>query len=153
MLRGFTILADKREKTMATRFLLSGMTKFQVSASESEVGTVLRFHKVLDKAIPESIQSHEREISALESELSSSKEAFGLPFPRAAELTEKKERLDKLTKALDIDAQEQPAAEQGREEEIRPGNLDSIIQDARTRQVTQMRSGEPSYSGPEHTHI
>lgn len=153
MLRGFTILADKREKTMATRFLLSGMTKFQVSASESEVGTVLRFHKVLDKAIPESIHSHEREISALESELSSSKEAFGLPFPRAAELTEKKERLDKLTKALDIDAQEQPAAEQGREEEIRPGNLDSIIQDARTRQVTQMRSGEPSYSGPEHTHI
>ena len=153
MLRGFTILADKREKTMATRFLLSGMTKFQVSASESEVGTVLRFHKVLDKAIPESIQSHEREISALESELSSSKEAFGLPFPRAAELTEKKERLDKLTKALDIDAQEQPAAEQGREEEIRPGNLDSIIQDARTRQVTQMRSGDPSYSGPEHTHI
>ena len=153
MLRGFTILADKREKTKATRFLLSGMTKFQVSASESEVGTVLRFHKVLDKAIPESIRSHEREISALESELSSSKEAFGLPFPRAAELTEKKERLDKLTQALDIDAQEQPAAEQGREEENRPGNLDSIIQDARTRQVTQMRSGEPSYSGPEHTHI
>lgn len=151
-LRGFTILADKREKTKATRFQLAGVSKFQVCASESEVGTVIRFHNILDKLLPDSIKSHEREISELEKELTSSKEALGLPFPRAAELAEKKKRLDLLTKELDIDAQEKPFAE-SREEVPGPSNLDSIIQDARTRQESQARSGAFSRPIPDHSHI
>lgn len=151
-LRGFTILADKRDKAPTPRFLLSGATKFRISASESEVGTVLRFHNILDKAIPESIQSHEREISELEKELASSQEALGLPFPRATELAEKKERLEVLTKELDIDAQEQPPQE-SREAASRPGDLDSIIQNAQARQARQPRGTDPFLSDPEHMHI
>ena len=152
-LRGFTILADKRDKTKATRFLLAGATKFQVSASESEIGTVLRFHNVLDKSIPESIRDHEKWISELEAELSSSKEALDRPFPRAAELAEKKARLDQLTKELDIDAQDLPAAEQSREEDTRSSSLDSLIRDAKSRQTLQPSITDPSRDAFEHGHI
>lgn len=135
-LRGFTILADKRDKTNYPRFQLAGTSKFQVSASESEVGTVIRFHNVLDKSIPESIKDHKKYISELEKELTSSREALGLPFPRAAELAEKKRRLDSLTKELDIDAQKSPATlSQDTVEPTKPGSLDSKIQDARSRQA------------------
>ena len=152
-LRGFTILADKRNKTKATRFLLAGATKFQVSASESEIGTVLRFHNILDKSIPESIRDHEKWISELEAELSSSKEALDRPFPRAAELAEKKARLDQLTKELDIDAQDLPAAEQSREEDTRSSSLDSLIRDAKSRQTLQPSITDPSRDAFEHGHI
>lgn len=151
-LRGFTILANKREKTQAPRFQLAGVSKFQVYATESEVGTVIRFHSILDRTIPESIEAHEKEISDLEKELATCQEALGLPFPRAAELAEKKERLEVLTKELDIDAQERPI-EENREGDIRSGVLDSIIQNARTRQETLMRSGDPSRPDLDHSRI
>lgn len=151
-LRGFTILADKREKTQAPRFQLAGVCKFQVYATESEVGTVIRFHNILDRTIPESIEVHEKEISDLEKELATCQEALGLPFPRAAELAEKKERLEALTRELDIDAQERPI-EENREGDIRSGALDSIIQNARTRQETLMRSGDPSRPDLDHSRI
>ena len=151
-LRGFMILADKREKTQAPRFQLAGVCKFQVYATESEVGTVIRFHSILDRTIPESIEAHEKEISDLEKELATCQEALGLPFPRAAELAEKKERLEVLTRELDIDAQERPIDE-NREGDIRSGVLDSIIQNARTRQETQMRSGDPSRPDLDHSRI
>lgn len=151
-LRGFTLLADKRERGFGTRFLLSGATKFQVSATETYTGTVLRFHNILDRAILESLQSHEREVSELEAELSTSKEAVNLPFPRAAELAEKKARLDQLTRELDLDAQERPAAEQSREEG-RPGDLDSLIQNARSRQALQSGAMEQARASSEHSHL
>ena len=151
-LRGFTILADKREKTNTPRFQLAGTNKFQVYATESEVGTVVRLHTILDRTIPENIHSYEREVSELEKELASSKEALGLPFTRAAELAEKKERLDLLTKELDIDALELQQPE-SRENVSRHGDLDSMIQNAQARQARQVRSTDPFFSDPEHMHI
>lgn len=151
-LRGFTILADKREKTNAPRFQLAGANKFQVYATESEVGTVVRLHTILDRTIPERIHSYEREVLELEKELASSKEALGLPFTRAAELAEKKERLDLLTKELDIDALELQQPE-SRENVSRHGDLDSMIQNAQARQARQVRSTDPFFSDPEHMHI
>ena len=149
-LRGFLLMADKREKSKTPRFLLSGASKFHVSATESEVGTVVRLHNVLDKVIPECISSRERDIRDLEQELVSSKEAIGNPFPRAAELAEKKARLDQLTKELDIDAQEQP--EQGREEATRPGDLDSMIRAAKDRQAQKCETMSQSRDTFEHCH-
>ena len=70
----------------------------------------------------------------------------------ATELAEKKERLEVLTKELDIDAQEQPPQE-SREAASRPGDLDSIIQNAQARQARQPRGTDPFLSDPEHMHI
>lgn len=151
-LRGLMIMADKRKKSKTPCFLLSGASKFQVFATESEVGTVVRLHNILDKVIPERISSLEKEIQDMEQEMVSSKETIGRPFPRAAELAEKKKRLDLLTKELDLDAQEQPEQQHGREDATRPGDLDSMIRAAKNRQALQCETVDQSRDTFGHSH-
>ena len=164
--RGFQLEVDLKEKSWSGKlipklYLRGPVFKYSVNISESNQGLITRIHNVLDNDVSGRVAYEKKKLATMKRELESAFQELGKPFPREAELAEKKARLEELTRQLDLDAKQEDVPSMSSAAEVHNADapekpqerqsLESLIQSAQVRQGSQIPSdGRETRSEYEH---